>query len=423
MTSPRSMKAMAVLFFTQEDLTLKDYTNIKKDFNSSDAFDKFKTRERKRIEAYIERVKEKKAQLEKEAQQEQKRLRKLAEQKRKKEEALVANQGKLKELESEMEKEQATLRAKLEAEAKEKKVAEEQRKKHWEQENNEWKEWDRERSIAFSSGGKLDSSWLSKSFYKRNRSLAELKHSVRPKIENMSLLIPKPKEYIEAHSKVRQLKDIIQLSDQSQKSLKAKQKKEMELIFKTEMNLQKKHEEQEKILKKKIDYGAQKLGLKQKKLENNLEKLEEDRQLKQKRLQFDREQKLIQIDRTQRSMEFQLKLKLEKLNNETEKYLEMKRNTERYKQMRSNFRQQLIEDIEKLRAGEVDISEIQEKYKSTLINESDIMIHSPSSRKTNDSPISSKRILMSRLELTRYSGSGHEKGGRRYIYYSTKRSA
>lgn len=55
----------------------------------------------------------------------------------------------------------------------------------------------------------------------------------------MSLILPKPKEYLEAHAKVRKLKDIIQLSDQSQRSLKARQKKEMEMILNTELNLKK----------------------------------------------------------------------------------------------------------------------------------------------------------------------------------------
>lgn len=136
--------------------------------------------------------------------------------------------------------------------------------------------------------------------------------------------------------------------------------------------------------------------MKQKKLENNLEKLEEDRAYKNKRLKFEREQKMLNVDRTQRSVEFQLKLKLERLNNESEKYQEMKKNTEKYKLMRNHFRQQLIEDIEKLKSGDIDITQIQEKYKSTLINESDLVTHSPNSKYSIDSPFSSTRILMRR---------------------------
>lgn len=396
--SPKSMKAMAFLFFTQADLQQKDYSAIRGDFGSTDEFDRFNARERKRVEMYIERVKERRKQIEKEEAKEAEKKLKLTIRKKKQQELLIENEEKLKALETVMQKEERELKLRKEQEERDKKAEEEERKKLWENDNKEWKEYDRERSLALGPGSKIDNSWLSKSFYKRNKSLAELKYKVKPRIENMSVILPRPQEYVEAHSKVRTLKDIIQLSDQSQRSLKIKQKKEMEMILNTELNIKKKQEEKEKYIQKKIEIGSQKLGLKQKKLEQNLDKLEEDRMLRNRRLKFEREQRNFNIDRTQRSMEFQLKLKLEQLNEEDEKCQEMRKNTEKYKIMRHQFRQQLIEDMEKLKSGEIELNEIKEKYKSTLINESDI-INSPVSKSMLDSPVSSKRNLISSFYL------------------------
>ena len=76
----------------------------------------------------------------------------------------------------------------------------------------------------------------------------------------------------------------------------------------------------------------------------------------------------------------------------------MKKNTEKYKIMRTQFRQQLIEDIDRLKSGEMDLDKIKEKYQSTLINESDFLVASPSSKYSTDSPVSSKRQLISSPE-------------------------
>lgn len=389
---------MAHLFFAQADLQLKDYAAMRDDFGSSDGFKKFVARERKRIEMYVERVRDRRQQLIREETREEELRQRKAEQQKKQKSELQVNEKKLRSIEEALQREQEALKRKAEQEEQDRLAQEQERKKKWEAENKNWQSWDRERSLAHVPGSKLDSSFLTKSFYQRNQSLAELKHSVKPRIDNMSVIVPRPQEYIEAHAKVRKLKDIIQLSDQSQRSLKARQQKEMEMIFKTELNLKKKQEDKERLLQRRIERDAQKLGFKQQRLAVNLDKLEEDRILKSRRMQFEREQRLMNINRTQRSAEFQLKLKLERINDENERYHEMKKNLDKYKIVRHQFRQQLMEDIEKIKTGEIDLNEIKEKYQSSLVAETDITIQAPLSKNASESPTSSRRSLVSTLE-------------------------
>lgn len=387
---------MAILFFAQADLQLKDYTAMRDDFGSSDGFKKFIARERKRIEMYVEHVSERRQQLIKEEAREEEIRQRKAEQHQKQKNELQANEAKLRSIEQALQREQEALKRKIVQEEQKRLAQEQQRNKKWKEEIKGWQIWNREQSLANFPGNRNDSSFLTKSFYKRNQSLAELKRCVRPRIDNTPVIVPRPQEYIEAHAKVRKLKDIIQLSDESQRSLRVKHLKELEIIFKTELNLKKKKEDKEKLLQRRIERDAQNLGLKQQRLAVNLDKLEEDRTIKNRRMQYEREQRLLNINRTQRSAEFQLKLKLEKINDENERFYEMKRNLDKYKVVRHQFRQQLLDDIEKIKNGEIDFNEIKQKYQVSLAAEADNQLQSPLPKNANESSTSSRHSPFSK---------------------------
>lgn len=362
---------MNFLFFKQADLELKNHDKIRAEFNNSDEFEKFEKRERKRVESYIEKVKEKRNMIIKEY--EKQNARKLKQEIRQKKQLEELNEKKklLSAMEHDFKKEEEEIRVKLKQDEEERLREDAERKKRWKEETRDWDKWERERSIAGTIGSKLDTSHLSKSFYKRNRSLAELKQSIKPRIENMSVVLPRSKEYYDAHSKIRKIEDIMQLSDKSQRTMRAKQLKELEFIVNTELNIKRKQEEKEKLLQQKIQLNSEKLGSKFKRHEHMLEQLEEDRIMKLKRIHFERDQKLQNINRTHKSAQLQLKLKLAKMQEEEEKIQELKKSVEQYKNMRTQLRQQLLDDMDKFKNGELDLLQIKENYKKSLIGDSE----------------------------------------------------
>lgn len=394
---------MSFLFFKIDDLKLKDHSMMKPDFNSTDDFLKFENRERKRVEGYIDKIKDKRIELIDDAVKAAARRQKLESRKREQLEKLNLNEKRLKKLEEDFLKEEREVKMKLEKDEKERAIDEAERKKRWEQDANEWDKVDRERSVHALSGVRHDKSTLSKSFYTRNKSLAELKVKAKPRIENLSVLMPRSKEYNQAHFKIRKLKDIMQLSEQSQHTMRAKQLKELEFIVNTELNIKKKQEEKERIFQQKIESDSRKMGYKLQRHEQKLEKLEQDRILKIKRLHFERQQKAENIERAQRTIEYQIQAKQNKLLEDEEQFQEMKQKTEQYKLVRNQFRQQLLEDMDKLKTGEMQLEELNLKLKSQIQGEDgaeSLGTFSPVSRRSLFSEsLNSKKQIFRRLMI------------------------
>lgn len=360
---------MQFLFFKEDDLKLKDHGNMKQDFNTTDDFLKFVDRERRRVEGYILKVKEKRQALINEEAKAAFRRQQVELRKKDQIDKLVSNEKRLKQLEVEFQRAEQEARLKKEKEEKDRLAEEAERKKRWEKDAKEWDQWDRERSVHAVSGNRLDKSVLSKSFYRRNKSLAELKFKVRPRIENMSVLVPRTQEYREAHFQARKIKDIIQLSEKSQNTLRAKQLKELEFIVNTELNIKKKQEEKDKLLQEKIELSSKRLGYKLQRHEQKLEKMEHDRLIKIKMIHFDRQQKIDNIERAQRSAEYKIQVKHDKMVADDEQFQEMRQQTELYKQKRTLLRQQLLDDMERLKSGDIQLEELNIRLRSQLQGE------------------------------------------------------
>jgi hypothetical protein len=125
------------------------------------------------------------------------------------------------------------------------------------------------------------------------------------------------------------------------------------------------------------------------------------------RKEVDRELKIKNIERTQRSVEYQKQLKLEKIMLEDEKMADIKRQNELFKAAKSTFKQQLVEDMEMLKSGDINLSALKTKYKENLEQETLAFSSflddskSPTSRKSiySESPSKRKQPISS-LSLT-----------------------
>lgn len=190
---------MGLLFFKQDDLQYRDLTKLQPKLTDPADLELLRKKDKIRVASHIDRIKEKRKELlvkeEKDAQIRQKQERIM----QKRILQLSQNEKELKAIEEQLRKEDEELRKKKEQE-------------------------EGEEGLSV------------RTTIRKNKSMADLKN-VKAKIENLSVVAPRSKAYFEAHSKVRKLKDIMELSDQAKNIMKAKQLKEMELIISTEINI------------------------------------------------------------------------------------------------------------------------------------------------------------------------------------------
>lgn len=199
-SSPRSLAAMEFLFFTEQDLQYKDFSDIKDRFSDIDQYNKFVRRENNRITFHIEKIKNKREEIIKAEEKEEKIRLRIQKDLRKKKNQLSQNQKELEKIEADMKKEEDEMR-KLKLE--------------------EQKEFT-----------------MTLSTIRKTQSMAISLKSVRPRIDNNSMLVTRSKDYFEVHSRVRQLKSMVKMSDHSKEDyLKARQLKDLESMISTELNL------------------------------------------------------------------------------------------------------------------------------------------------------------------------------------------
>lgn len=196
--SPRSLAAMDLLFFSQMDICFKDHRSLRDRFVSLEDFEKFVKRENQRVALHIEKIKEKRSELIKNAEKEE-ALRK------RKQAAIIKHRQQL----SENQKELVHLEAQLKKEESEIKV-------------RRAKEEDELR--------------LTMSTMRKNKSMINLK-AVKPKIDTSSTLPSKTKEYFELQGKIKKIKDILELSEQSKHAIRSKQQRDLESLIFSELNI------------------------------------------------------------------------------------------------------------------------------------------------------------------------------------------
>lgn len=124
---------------------------------------------------------------------------------------------------------------------------------------------------------------------------------------------------------------------------------------------------------------------KQKRLEENLEKLEENRQKKLMRKELDNELKFLSLERTHRTVEYQAQLRIEKLRLEDDKLADLKKQTQAYRTAKNTFRQQLVDDINLLKAGEMDIGVLKNRFEESLDQETLALSLGPADSKLQSS--------------------------------------
>lgn len=337
-TTPRSIAALEALFYKQEDLWVKDYSSLRQKFNSESEYTKFVEKELQRAKFRIEKVQEKREEIiEKEAKMREFQLRKQKSLQKHKAE-LTQNQKELEQIEKELRKQEEQMKKE-----KAKKEAESTRPET--------------RGSKYRQSEDTDSK-------KMQFSLAYL-DQIKPKVENLSFIAPKPKEYFEIHSKVRQIKDIMELGQISTSNLKTRRQKEIEMILQHEFMLKKKQAESEELLRKRIEQKNQKLEQKFMKYEEVIEKLEGERNQKLFQKDIDREYKMQNVERAKKSYEFQIQAKKNKIEIENERMQEMKQELEELKSQRTFFRKNLLEDLANRQPDE-DLGEIMQRYKSAL---------------------------------------------------------
>ena len=108
---------------------------------------------------------------------------------------------------------------------------------------------------------------------------------------------------------------------------------------------------------------------KKKRLEENLDKLEEIRLSKIMKREFERDRKLENVSRMKRSLDYQNYVKKEKIKEEEDKIEEMKYQLESFKESRVNLKNQLLNDIELLKSGSIQIESLKARYMDSLRRE------------------------------------------------------
>jgi hypothetical protein len=196
--SPRSQAAMELLFFSQADICFKDHRPLRDRFVSQEDFEKFVKRENQRVFFHIEKIKEKRTELIKNKEKEEALRKKKETAMKKHRHQLSENQKELKQLEEQLKKE--------ESEIKVRKAKDE------------------------------DELRLTMSTMRKNKSMINLK-AVKPKIDTSSALPSKTKEYFELQGKIKKIKDVIELSEQSKNIIRSRQQRELESLVFSELNI------------------------------------------------------------------------------------------------------------------------------------------------------------------------------------------
>lgn len=326
--SPRSLKAMNLLFFRLEDLLVKDDPVVRSRFDDSEEWERYLKKERTRVTFHVEKIREKRREIIKKEEFEAKLQAKREKEVELYRKELKENEQELKVMEAQMKKEEVEL------------------KKQKQQEGL------REPRYSIKSMGK-------------SKSVSELKH-VKARIENTSTVVQKSQAYFEAHSRVRQLRELMELSTQAKNYLKGKQMRDIEMIVNTEVNLKKKQAESEEYHRQKALSLNRQLETRLKRNEVNLEELDVKRSRKQNLKNFDRDKRLENVVRVQKVSQFQLQLKKEKLQEDDERISEYKQQLSAFKAARQSFRQQLVDDANRVADGEIDFDELKQKYKESL---------------------------------------------------------
>jgi trichohyalin len=341
-TTPRSIAALDALFYKQEDLWMKDYSSLKDKFNTADEYSKFVDKELQRVNFRIEKVQEKRQELIK-LEEKQRELKMKHQQHLKKHKLeLSQNQKELEKIEKELRQQ------------------EEQMKK-------EKAKKDEESTRPETRGSKYRQSDDADS-KRTHYSLAYLQQ-VKPRVENLSFVAPRPQEYFEIHSKVRKIKDFIDLGEATSGNLKTRQQKEIEMIINHEFKLKQKLAESEQTLRKRIEVANSKLQQKFLRYEETIEKLEEERNHKLFQKDMDREYKVQNVERAKKSFEYNQQIKKNKIEIEDERMQEMRQELADLKHQRTFFRKNLLEDLANRQPDE-DIAEIVQRYKTTLESQS-----------------------------------------------------
>jgi hypothetical protein len=190
---------MALLFFNQEDLLYRDMKDIESKLSDSEEFDKVKKKDRFRVQSHIDKIKEKRKEI-------------------------IAKEEKEAQIRAKHEKIVLRRKMKLSEHEQELRIMEEQLKKEEEELKKKAEENEEDRDLSV------------RTTVRKYKSMAELKN-VKPRIENLSVVAPRSKAYFEAHSRVRKLKNMMELSEQTKNILKTKQLKEMEMIISTEIHI------------------------------------------------------------------------------------------------------------------------------------------------------------------------------------------
>lgn len=338
LTTPRSVAALEALFFKQEDLWLKDFSSLRDKFNTPEEYTKFVDKELQRVKFRIEKVCEKREEI---IQTEEKlKLIKV-----KKQQAILKHRSELTQNQKELEQIEKELRQREEQMKKEK------AKKDSESTRPET------RGSKYRQSEDNDSRMM-------QYSLAYLQQ-IKPKVENISFVAPRPKEYFEIHSKVRIMKDKLELGEITPANLKSRRQKEIEMILNHELRLKQKQVESEEAFRKRIQQASSKIEQKLVRYEETMNKLEDERNQKLFQREIEREYKVQNIERAKKSYEYQIQSKKNKIEIENERMHEMKQELEELKHQRTFFRQNLLEDLAN-RAPDEDIGEIMNRYKKAL---------------------------------------------------------
>jgi hypothetical protein len=324
---------MNQLFFTEADICLKDHRALQDRFTSADDFEKFVKRENQRVFFHIEKIKEKRSELIKNLEREQSLIKKKAALINKHRQQLSENQRELKHLEEQLKKE--------ESEMKSKRAKEE------------------------------DQLRLTTSTMRKNKSMINLK-AVKAKIDNSPMLPSKTKDYFELQGKIKKIRDILELSENSKNIIRSRQQRDLESLIFSELKLKvasahkKKQQESTKKQREKIEATHQKLDEKQKKLEENLQKLEEDRLNKIRLRELDRESKLKTISRVHKALDHQNEVKKEKIREEEQRIEQMKKQLDVFKEERLVLKQMLLDDLEQVRDGDRGLEEVKNRLVESM---------------------------------------------------------
>lgn len=369
LTTPRSVAALEALFYKQEDLWLKDYSSLREKFNSSEEYTRFVDKELQRVRFRIEKVREKREELiEKEEKQKQIKV--------KKQQAVLKHKAELTQNQKELEQIEKELRQQ-----------EEQMKRERAKKDNESTRPET-RGSKYRQSEDNDSRTM-------QHSLAYLQQ-IKPKIENLSMVAPKPKEYFEIHSKVRVIKDKLELGEITPGNLKIRRQKEIEMILNHEFRLKQKQVESEEAFRRRIQQANSKLEQKFVRYEETMNKLDEERNQKLFQREIEREYKAQNVERAKKSYEYQIQTKKDQIQIENERMQEMKQELEELKHQRTFFRQNLLEDLAN-RTPDEDIGEIMSRYKKALENAGS----SPNKTSSGFSSLPRLKKPISRLILTK----------------------